>query len=500
MRLKKFCESFVYLKGQRISFAQRAYLDAVYASARNLVLRCSRQVEKTTLLVNLIVHAASQRGTQILFCCPRDEQVGVFSKSRLLPAIEQSPLLRRILLGKGATRNVKNYQFSNGSQLYLRSCYHSADAARGLSVDLLAIDEFQDVASGFLPVLQETLSHCPRPRTIITGTPKVVSNHLETIFRQSTACEWRIPCPSCHFETRLDQQALGLHGLECPSCHQPLSKELGRWVAQNSNATWGDGFWINHCMVPWLSTSQLVARQETYDQPRYINECLGLPVQLGDHLITAAEIEACAEDRPMAQAYADIPSDARARLVAGIDWGAGGPASTVLVIGYLDRHLIFRVLRLQRIAGREDSNWVLDEVTRLCRQFRVKYIAADGGGTGGVYNRMLLPKLSPHLIGYYGIHYENGHSSPCREGLLWRWAVDRSYSIGALFTRIKRKQLLFPKLEDCQSYFSDFTNVYAEYDDHMRSIRYCHLDGQPDDALHATNYALLLSLRLVRSV
>ncbi len=500
MRFQPFCENFVYLHGQPISFAGRGYLDAPYASRRNLVLRCSRQVEKTTLLVNAILFAAaSSPGTSILFCCPRDEQVGVFSRSRLQPAIEQSPLLRRRLLGKRARRSVRNFEFANGSQLFLRSCYHSADSARGVSANLLMIDEFQDIASGYLPVLQETLSHCPFPRTIITGTPKVVDNHLETVFQQSTACEWRVPCSACGGETRLDERALGLTGLECVHCHQPVEATTGRWVPQNPDAAWGDGFWVNHLMVPWLRTADTLARQQVYDLPLFTNECLGLPVALGDHIITAAEIEACAEQRPMAETYADVPAEARDRLLAGIDWGAGGRASTVLVIGYMDDRLKFRVLRFQRIAGREDPGWVLEEVARLCRIFRVVAIAADGGGTGAVYNRLLLDKLASQVAGFYAIFYGSGHGDPCQDGALWRWSVDRSHSMGNLFSRIKKRLLLFPAAQECRTYFPDFTNVFAEYDDHMRSIKYCHCDGQPDDALHATNYAQLLGLRQMRS-
>ncbi len=41
-----FCEKIVYLNRQPISFAGRPYLPAIYDStARNLVLRCSRQTE-----------------------------------------------------------------------------------------------------------------------------------------------------------------------------------------------------------------------------------------------------------------------------------------------------------------------------------------------------------------------------------------------------------------------------------------------------------------------
>ena len=181
-RMLDFCQNFVWLKRKLIRFDDRPYLPDIYAATdRNLVIRASRQVEKSTLLCNLILYEAiAHPGIQILFVCPRREQAHVFAKSRLLPALEQSPLIRRQLLGRGNRRlTLMNMRFANESQLYVRAAYNSADAVRGLSADLLLVDEFQDIAAGDLPVLQETLSHVRDRRTILTGTPKLIENHLE---------------------------------------------------------------------------------------------------------------------------------------------------------------------------------------------------------------------------------------------------------------------------------------------------------------------------------
>ena len=169
-----FCKNFVYLERALISFAERPYLPAIYAAQRNLVLRCSRQTEKSTFLVNTILYEAFMRpGTTMLFVCPRQEQARVFIHTRLLEAIDQSPAIRRVLLGKSGRRpQVTNMHFANGSTLFVRAAYHSGDASRGLSAQLLLVDEFQDIAAGDLPVLQETLSHARNGRTILTGTPE----------------------------------------------------------------------------------------------------------------------------------------------------------------------------------------------------------------------------------------------------------------------------------------------------------------------------------------
>ena len=68
-------------------------------------------------------------------------------------------------------------------------------------------------------------------------------------------------------------------------------------------------------------------------------------------------------------------------------------------------------------------------------------------------------------------------------------------SIGIVFSRVKRRQLMFPLKKDMDPFLDEFACETAQYNDHTRTIKYTHPDGHRDDALHATNYALLLATR-----
>lgn len=496
MQKLEFCERFICLRKKPISFAGRPYLRAPYNSiARRLIIRANRQVEKSTFLVNTILHAAvTCPGIHILFVCPRQDQVRVFSTSRLLPTIEQSPMIRRILCGRQRRRlQVMHYQFANGSEVYLRAAFHSADPVRGIDGDLLLIDEFQDVADGHLPVLEETLSHSALRRVILTGTPKTIDNHLESVFRQSTAHEFHLPCRGCRRGVILDERCLGPTGPICPDCQAPLDRQEGQWVARNPHSSWGDGFWVNHLMVPWVQYLELLERQRIYDPVLFKNECLGLPTVLGDHIVTRAELEACCQQRRMVQSLEEVSRPVRERLVAGIDWG-GGTSHTVLVLGYMDDHDRFVVLRLERFRASEEPAHLLQEVARQCARYEVRKIAADGGGNGHVLNPLLIDRLA-RPCAFYAIFYSTSEHQPVQDGRLWRWTINRSASIGVAFGRIKKKALSFPRVEDCGSFLDEFACEVAEYDDFHRSIKYTHPESQADDALHATNYALVLGTR-----
>jgi hypothetical protein len=490
-----WCESFVHLRGAPISFEGRPYLRAIYNSnARRIVLRCSRQVEKTTFIGNVVTHAAATLpGVRIIVVFPRADQSSVFAKSRLRPVVTDSPVLRRVLLGKRAREpQVNHMRFVNGSEVYIRSAFHSADAVRGIDGDFLLIDEFQDISSGDLPVLEEALSHSAHRRVFLTGTPKSIDNHLEDVFGRSTANEWRVPCP-CGNRCLLDEKCLGLKGPICPTCSELIDPSRGIWTPRNPKSTWGDGFTINHLSTPWLDYQQLLERQRSYNPALFRNECLGLPTYLGDHIVAREEVENCCQERPMAKSVQDVRAAGHYPLVGGIDWGGGVVSRTVLTIGYMEENDHFNVVFMERYHAQEEPDEVLKRVVRRLKEFKVRIAAADGAGVGSVYNGLLL-NMAPELAGLYAMFYSAADQKPQQcKGRLWNWTIGRTPSIGMVFTRIKKQRIRFPRVEDCGSLLDEIWCETAEYDNHKRSIRYTHPETQQDDALHALNYASTLA-------
>lgn len=502
VKLLEFAKHFVFLGEELISFADRPYLPEVYAAAEgNLILRCGRQVEKSTMLVNVIIYLSFMySGIKILFCCPREEQADFFVSDRLMPAIQNSPFVRRVLIGSGKARLTgRKLEFANGSRVYVRSAFNSADAARGISADVLLIDEFQDAASGNLPVLMETLSHSTRKQIILTGTPKGVENHLDATFRHSTACEWLVPCGQCSEQVHLDENVMGPQCPVCSKCGNKLEIQNGLWVPRNPESTWGRGFCISHFLVPWVAYEELLAKQASYSAIQFRNECLGLPTVLGDRIVTREEVEACCIQRRMATKLEEVPREGQHQLVAGIDWGGGANSATVLVIGYMREEKEFQVCRFDRFHAKEDSQYVVSEVAKKCRAFRVCAIAADGGGNGHVLNRCLFDKLQFNDL-VFSIFYASSESKPYLDGVLRKWAVDRSATLGLLFTRIKIKTIKFPNVSDCGSFLDEFLNEYQDYDRHNRTIQFRNPDQLLDDVVHATNYAQIVGAEIRNAV
>ena len=81
---------------------------------------------------------------------------------------------------------------------------------------------------------------------------------------------------------------------------------------RNPAAHWGEGYCVNHLMVPWLNYDDILDRQRSYDLVRFKNEVLGLSSTTGDQVVTRAELEACCGEIPMANSLSDISPRATA--------------------------------------------------------------------------------------------------------------------------------------------------------------------------------------------
>ena len=322
---------------------------------------------------------------------------------------------------------------------------NSADGVRGVSADILVCDEFQDVAAGFLPVLKETLAHSTRPVTILTGTPKEVTNHLEDAFALSTARVWMVRCDSCGAEVLPDERSIRPESYCCSGCQQPIDWRCGQWVATNPQSRWGEGFWL-----PQL----------------------------------------CCSARPMATSSNDLPADARRAILLGVDWGSGLAGKAAVVVA----SQCFRTNRLNvwhwTLLSDKDRP-IIDQVVALCGRFGVSRVFADARGGGAHQNRTLWSRLgSEPSFTITGIEYATNDGMVGQDGTLRKWQIDKTKWIGGLCTRIREKLIEFPASEDCQIGFGHVGSEQVVYDEESRTSSFRAADGRPDDLLHPLVYVI----------
>jgi len=195
-------------------------------------------------------------------------------------------------------------------------------------------------------------------------------------------------------------------------------------------------------------------------------------------------------------------------VIVGIDWGGGG--KTILWFWQCidEKAPIFKLLWVEKIETADtDEQWEICK--NLIDAYEPDYISLDAGGA---------PDRVQKVQKRYGnrsrrIFYHSRPESPLpsikeeiKQSLDLLYVMDRTFSIDRLIDLIKRpfkdkefttNRIILPgaDYDKIKWIVKQFTAIEGEYAKLKSSgqtyIRYIHADSNPDDALHACNYALI---------
>lgn len=496
----------IYLDGKPFNFGGRNYLKSIYNNrwAKKLLM-CGRQVEKTTMLANeIIISSIIQPYYKSLYVSPSHSQTRAFSNQKLKPWIIDSPIINKYFQSSGVSQQVFERGFTNGSICFLRSAFLSADRVRGLSASMLCLDELQDLLSSNIPVIEECMSHAEDPTEIMSGTPKSLENPIELYWKESSQCEWLVPCESHSpiYYNYLDETCIGLNGPICKKCGGPINPANGRWVAFNETRNIM-GYRISQLMVPWYQDpkkwKELIWKKENLSKGSFYNECLGISYDSASKPITRSDLAACCSSQYQFHTRPSLWSS-RVEIFAGIDWGEGTDGSergakgklknasySVLTLGmYLDQKH-FLIFYYRRFEGRDalPGNCV-NEIIDVCRAFRVRCIGADWGHGWGV-NERLEEAFGPQRV----IKFQHVGSQRQRkkyDDIGHKFQLSRNEVMTDFINDIKDKKIVWPAWESVKDYLCDFEHIYCEYKESSRQMVYDHKPSEPDDAMHSSIY------------
>lgn len=474
--------------GLKFTFSDRDYLKPVYDGLWDHIILCfGRQTEKSTYICNrILTHMVCIPYFTCIYVTPQKDQCVEFSRQKLDARLLYSPLIERIYSRGGRVDNVFEKQLSNGSRIVLRSSFTDPRAIRGISADLVAIDEVQDIKYDHIPVIHETLSHSDYKMKLYAGTPKTRDDTLDRLWNRSTQTEWMFKCPEKHW-CRGNFDVIQRDGMRCPTCGRPVSKTSGEWVSQQPDRNIA-GFRISQLLVPWVTWDDIIEKLDTYPHEQFANEVLAIPMDTADHPIRLDDLLVCCDQK---QIMAQRRVQGMGYVFAGVDWGTGGNSYTVLTILsiYNDR---FVLLYAKKYTGAEsDPEIQVNDIARRCKSFGVQLIGADHG-FGFVQNSQLRKAFGrDRILEFYSSH---NMSKPIKwDRKANRYTMHRTTMMSRVFNGIRREQFKFPKWELFKPFGQDFLNVTAEYDDKKRVLKYSHPEDAPDDSVHSLMYAMLVA-------
>jgi hypothetical protein len=513
-----FATNIFYLDGVplKLPYESTRHLYPIYNKPSNaILLKFARQTHKsTTVAFKTVLPCLKYPNFHSLYVAPTGNQVSVFSTDKLDGAIRGSSVIKENFLTTQTKDQITYKELANGSKIYLRSAFHTADAVRGISSDQTSIDEVQDIVSDHIPVIEQSMGHSLAKydhmkdripglpmhffnSKIYAGTPKSIDNTMEKYWLKSSMCEFLIHCTNqgCGKWNYIDECNIGEVQLICRKCGKPIFYENGQWVSMNQGG-FISGYRLPSIVLPWINNIKnpeawkinVIQPRSIYSAEKYANEVLALSYAAARHPLSAPELQACCEDYDMIteDTYDMNPLLKGVNvIVAGIDWGKGelsitGSSFSILCITALIRGK-YKVIFMKRYSGKlSDPILQIEDMLRIIFKFQCKLVIADTGD-GRTSNAMMVEALGPTR---FAEAYEHG---TIRQKIRWErekgiYVFNRSRVMVDAIMSIKRTEIGFFKYDQFKEFQSDFTGIYSEYSDSTRMTKFDHVTA--DDCFH----------------
>lgn len=460
-----------------------------------------RQVGKSvTMAAKLIAKMTAIPFYFALYVAPTEIQMGVFSNDRFKPMAIHSPAIKNYFMDSYQDFAVREKKFTNGSCCYFRSCYNTADTIRSITADDINIDEVQDIMYDNIFVIRETGSARQHPVITYCGTPKTLNNTLGRLWKRSTQNEWAIPCPGCNKFNIIGIDNLGKTGIICAKCGHKLNYMTGQWVQTNKTAdpiTTFPAFRIPQPCTPWHQSeskwNMLLGKMESGNIGMFHNEVLAQPYDVSENPVSEAEVEACCDvNRVDWDRNIELSQFRACPIYAGVDYGRGTKSFTILTIiaRVGDRS---RVLFAKKYLGSESNPLVyIEDIVKKCKEYHVRLIGADAGD-GSMQNAWLQDKYGSERVRIFEASDSLGQLIKPRPDAN-KCSFNRTANLQNRFLQIKNKLVSFPNFRLFKPFSDMITCVFIDYAQDGRKVYYDHDgDNEPDDFLHAWNYAEMCS-------
>lgn len=462
----RWSQYFRTINGHQFSLKNRPYLIDIYRhfargneAPRILMLKCSRKVEKTETILNLLLYGLiNMPYFTAVYTAPRQATVSRFVEERFKGALMSSingGCLRSYLRKDASTHMTFDVGRDRYNHLYAYSGYGDAHSLLGIDGDMVCIDEFQDMGPGALEMIMEIVTQSPHKWVIVSGTAREQGSEFHRLWRQSTQNEWR----------------------------------EGKWIRTNNECE-GDivGYHITQTMHPDVTPEDIEFKRETYPPRKFLNEVMGEFYSGGMKPITLDMMMACCDSELDMVRSLDPPDEAW----MGVDWGK----ETTYVI--MDKSK--RVLT----AGKIDSQ-AEDEVA-VIKDLILKYNVVQAVcdlGYGARQVKELQDEFGDRVAScYYSSRPRNPYQFTKRDSnrnLIYMATVDKTSFCEETIDAVDRQRITIPwRTNELQWLVDECCNLNSSRErDEASSVaksstvmtRYGR-DGD-DHAFHAILYALL---------
>jgi len=470
----------INLKGKPYSLEGfRPFVPMFKASpSRRTTWKTGRQLGKTTgLSAQALLQASLIPQLQILIVTPFYNQAHELAAHRINPMIADSPFVQSLLADD--SKKLMEHSFKHGSRILISHILKNPLRVKGISADVLLVDESQDMDEQMMPTVYSCLDASSLGIYQFVGVPTTSSCFLMELWRDSSQAEWAVPCPSCGYWNipSKDQDLFKMIGPKGPICAKcgsrvyPDSSKACFVHARPERRLKHAGYHVSQILLPMHykyehKWEELLEKQRILPEYQFVNNILGEDFDLGSRPLTLEDIKAACALPPLDYNQAKSRLSGYEFTALGVDWGgkglAAGLSRTAIAVigkpkGKLEFHLLWgKIFRLTVPPEME-----IAEIERTFKDFRCGLLAHDMLA-GPLYETYLRQQTSIPQQFIRGVAHE--WISPAK-AIIRRatsplypygyYQLDKTRSILLMIMAIKRKKLLLPAYQSIEELASD---------------------------------------------
>ncbi len=410
-------------------------LQATQHNGKSIVIKKGRQVGATMMAGALDLYFTNSG----LFDNPPIRVLHLFPSLPLVKKFTQDKLEGLIRTAKGdfvnqnklksqnAVDNLTMKQFKTGT-LWVDSLGVDGDRVRGMTVDAIFYDEFQEMIGHAVGNANKTLTAAKygpigRGIQVYFGTPKQRSSYFNTVWEMSDQRYYHLGCVKCKEtfpfylpnDDRWRTIWVSEYTIECPLCqhrqHKVDAIENGQWIAsRDTNECQYVGFQINQLYIPYFAKEDILKlrpeNNPTMSERLWNNEVIGEFYSGAGLPLTKQEVlENCIDSDRYFAKHVD-PKVKRTYL--GLDWGhkvdndlveRGQSYSCAVVLSATSDNILL-VEHAHKLRER-GIGYKIDTVDEIFRRFAIRQAASDWMFGQDVVNELQI-KYRDRFLGAMG--------------------------------------------------------------------------------------------------
>jgi hypothetical protein len=474
---------------------KRAFLRQLLADeSQQKTYQKSRQCGVSENSVSEILFLADKYDyKKFMYVFPTHGQMQDFVKTRIEPAIEESPYLKT-LITKHKAASVKLKHIKNCDVLFRSGS--KASLGEGVDVDGVFFDERDRMSTSILDAFRESLTSSELGYIRDISTPSIPGMGVNLSFEQSDKKHWFVRCTKCGKmqnlsfpESIVKVKVDNRHTFKCKFCggYDCIDRNDGEWVSEITEVKmpWS-GYQVSQLDCSWISADQIIDKKNRMIPQLFFNYVLGKPYIGSNILISQQQLTSS-----MQRGY-DVVSRT-GKIVAGVDWGD----ISWIIIGMITSEEKVLLLHYERMAF-SDPEMHHKRVSELLTQFKVDMLVCDAGY--GKDRNAELMKRHPGKV--WSCVYIPDNSNTRQVENIWnqnlrRVTVNRTVTLKVMARAWTQKEFIYPLSLVMNnpismvymSHLKSLAIILEELEENKLWERVGHTG--PDHFAHATNYLLI---------